>query len=273
MTPEVQRLIDYWSAFTWAYFADWRDYAVALFAILLIVLMIVWWRQQTRHWLRIAEGSFLAALILNIVTTFLFQVPPHQAGCDGVCPGRSGYPHPVILLTIDGQRLVAPLDFLVNLLFLWLFILGGLVLWTIGANLLQWWRRSRRWRVAFVVLFLLLPWALLPRILNPPQPLTAGEELRLTNNARRSAEFTYRVTGFWVLRLALEDIRYLEADEFLSGSEGGTLLAGQGTTEVCLRGYTYFYVPWQRYRITLDASGATALQLEERPLRGSCWAE
>ena len=119
MNPEIQDFLDYWSNFTWAYFADWQDVIVAFLAMLVIVLLLVWWRQQTRHWLRIAEGTFLAALVLNIISTFLFQVPPHQVGCDGLCPGRAGYPLRVVLLTIDGERLVAPLDFLFNLCLLY----------------------------------------------------------------------------------------------------------------------------------------------------------
>ena len=49
---------------TWAYFAGWRDLPLALLAFLLIILQIIWWRQQTRAWFRIAAGSLLAALLL-----------------------------------------------------------------------------------------------------------------------------------------------------------------------------------------------------------------
>ena len=257
----------------WTHFADWRDFAVALFAAILIVLLIIWWRQQSRHWLRIVEGAFLAALILSISSTYLFQVPPHQAGCDGLCDGRGGYPLPVVLLDTGGGRSIAPLDFLLNLLLLWLLCLGGALLWSVAADALDWWKRSMRWRLIFVLLVVVLPWALLPRILNPPQPSTDGEELRLANNARRSAEFTYRITGLWVQRLALEDLHYLPGNEAADAGGSDPQLARVPYAEVCLRGYTYFYVPWRRYRIVLDTNGATALSLDELPLHGSCWSD
>jgi hypothetical protein len=252
---------------TWVNFAGWRDMLLAVVAVLLIVLIAIWWRQQTRNWFRIVLATFLAALILCISSIYVFQVPPHQAGCDGICPGWSGYPLAVALLDIDGTTTIAPLDFVLNLLLLWLILLGATLVWSALAVLFEWWKRPVRLRILFVFLIVFLPWALLPRILGPPQPQTGGEELRLANNGRRAAEFTYRITGLWVQRLGLEDIRYTERV-----SEDDTSLA-RPLTEVCLRGYTYFYLPWRRYRITLDTSGATALSLVERPLTGSCWGE
>ena len=68
--------------------------------------------------------------------------------------------------------------------------------------------------------------------------------------------------------LELEDIRIYR------GAEGEGLIASQGESaisQICLRGYTYFFIPWRRYRITLDATGATAFSLEEVGLDGSCW--
>ena len=251
---------------TWSNFADWWDLALAVVAVVLISLIVIWWRQQNQHWFRIVTAAFLVALILGISSIYLFRVPPHQAGCDGICTGWGGYPLSVSVLEIDGSRSIAPLDFLLNLLLLWLLVLGATLIWSALAVVFEWWKRPLRVRVLFVVLVVLLPWALLPRILNPPQPQTSGEELRLANNGRRTAEFTYRITGAWIQRLAFEDIRHLDAG-------AGGLAAAQPTTQVCLRGYTYFYVPWRRYRITLDTSGATALSLAELPLTGSCWQE
>ena len=73
----------------------------------------------------------------------------------------------------------------------------------------SWEERSRRTRTLILALLFVAPWAYLPRFLDPPQPTTNGEELRLVNNARRAAEATYGITGLWVQRLALEDVRLL----------------------------------------------------------------
>jgi hypothetical protein len=252
---------------TWTNFADWWDLALAVVAVLLIALIVIWWRQQTRNWFRIVVAALLAALIFCISSIYVFQVPPHQAGCDGICTGWAGYPLSVALLDIDGTLSIAPLDFMLNLLLLWLLLLGGTLVWSALAVVFEWWKRPVRLRILFVVLVVLLPWALLPRVLSPPQPRTGGEELRLANNGRRAAEFTYRISGAWIQRLGFEDIRYTEV------VTGDDTALSRPLTQICLRGYTYFYVPWRRYRITLDASGTTALNLVERPLTGSCWEE
>ena len=259
-----------WLPEIWTNFAEWWDALSAAAAVLLILLLIIWWRQQTRYWFRIAASTFLAALILCILSIYLFVVPPHSAGCLGTCAGRGGYPLPVALLNVDGTRSIAPVDFVLNLLLLWLLWLGASLLWAILAEAFAWWRRPLQGRILFVVLVAILPWALLPRVLGPPQPRPQGEELRLANNARRSAEFTYGITGLWVQRLALDDMQPVAPGTLETPPES---LEGQGVTVVCLRGYTYFYLPWRRYRITLDASGTTALNLVELPLTGSCWAD
>jgi hypothetical protein len=253
---------------TWAHFATWRELPLALLAILLISLQIIWWRQQTRYWFRIATATLLAAILLNIGSIYLFVVPPHGVGCQGICAGRAGYPLSVALLPPGGGEWIAPVDFVLNLLLLWLVAITALLAWVLLGTAFQWWRRSWRARVPFVLLVFVLPWALMPRILNPPEPRPVGEELRLTTNARRAAEFTYRISGIWVHRLALEDIREVAPDTV---TDVPASLEQQGVTQVCLRSYTYFYVPWRRYRITLDASGTTPLNLVQMSLDEPCW--
>lgn len=246
-------------------FADWRHLVLAAFGLVLLLLLVIWWSQQTRHWFRIMVGTFLLGLLLTIGSYYLFIVPAHQAGCAEPCPGWRGYPLPFARVEIDGSDQIAAVDFMLNLLMLWLLWLGAAVTWYLSALGVQWWKRSWRGKLVFVVFLVILPWALLPRILNPPQPRPDGEDLRLAINAQRSAEYTYRITGVWVQRLALEDIRYAEANTDASAQR--TISDNQ----VCLKGYTYFYVPWRRYRIALDPSGVTALDLTEVPLEGSCW--
>jgi hypothetical protein len=250
----------------WVYFAELEDMGLALVAGLMVTLLVVWWRQQTRAWFRVVTATFLAALLLCIGSYYLFIVPPYYASCPPGCTGWRGFPLPFALITLDGVSHVAPLDFLLNLLMLWLLSLGASVAWRLGATMIHWEDRSWRSKLLYFVILIILPWALLPRVLNPPQPQAVGEDLRLAVNARRSAEFTYRITGLWVQRLALEDIRHSAP---IANPE--SLFGATEVDEVCLRGYTYFYLPWRRYRIALDPSGVTALRLDEVPLTGSCW--
>lgn len=249
-----------WSR-NWAIFAAWQDLPFALAGLLVLILLLLWWRQQSRQWLRVGLVTLFVAVVLSILSHYLFVVPPHLAGCAQGCTGWRGYPLPITLIELDGRNELGLLDFVLNTLMLWLFGLVASVTWRLVAATLRWESQPQRWKVAFVLLLVVLPWALLPRILNPPQPEVQGEDLRLANNARRAAEFTYAITGLWVQRLALEDVR--RAPPAATGAAVGN--------QVCLRGYTYFFVPWRRYRISLDPNGASALELVVVPLSGSCW--
>ena len=222
-----------------SYFADWRDLLLALGGLLSVALVIIWWSQQTRHWYRIAIISFLFAFLLSFASIYLFWVPPYYAGCLTGCTGWRGFPLPVARITFDGQTQIGLIDVLLNTLLLWLLVLVASLVARIAAVLFQWERRSLRLRVVGAMLFILAPWALLPRYLSPPQPATTGEELRLVTNARRAAETTYGITGLWVQRLALEDLRQLSPNPLGETTPDLSAIRSQ----VCLRGYTYFYLP------------------------------
>ena len=250
-----------------SYFASWRDLVLASGGLLALVLLVVWWSQQTRRWFRVVVATFLAAFAFTFASIYLFDVPPHFAGCPVGCPGWRGYPLPVALSTQTGQTQIGMIDFGLNLLLLWLLILVASLVVQVVARALGWEQRNWRTRTLIILVLVVVPWALLPRFLEPPQPTTSGEELRLINNARRAAESTYRLTGLWVQRLALEDLRQLSPNPLSEAAPSESEVRSQ----VCLRGYTYFYLPWRRYRINLEATGVTALGLAELPLTGSCW--
>jgi hypothetical protein len=261
----IDQLLPTWPA-EWSLFIDATDLLLAVVGVLLCTLLVIWWQQQTRNWFRIVVGAFLVALLLCIGSYYLFVVPPYYASCPAGCTGWRGFPLPYARIELNGVARVGPLDFLLNLLMLWLLWLGATLIWRLLGMAIRWESRSWRSQFLFALVLVLLPWALLPRILNPPQPRATGEELRFAVNAQRSAEFTYRITGLWVQRLALEDIRLAAQVD-----DPAALFGETEVNQVCLRGYTYFYIPWQRYRITLDPTGVTALQLAEVPLTGSCW--
>ncbi len=250
----------------WSYFATWRDGVFAFVSLSFIILLIIWWRQQTQQWFRVTVGALLLALLLSIGSYYLFVVPVHFAGCPTGCPGWRGYPRPIAQIEVSGATQIAAVDFALNTLFLWTLWLVAFLLWRLLALALQWEQRSRQARLLFVLGFAILPWAILPRVLTPPQPAITGEELRLTTNAGRAAEFTYRITGLWIQRLAVEDVKMLQPE-----GEANLETVNRVGSQVCLRGYTYFFVPWRRYRIDLDGIGRTALRLSELSLAEDCW--
>lgn len=253
----------------WAIYSSWGDLPIALVGGVLLLLLTLWWQQQSRGWFRIVLVTLLVSLLLSIASYYLFVVPAYSVSCPGGCSGWRGYPLRIARVNIEGRNEIAVLDFALNVLLLWLLWLAASVVLRLGASVLRWENRSRRWRVLFISLGLVLPWALLPRVLNPPQPQVSGEDLRLVNNAQRAAEFTYAITGPIVQRLAVEDMRR----NVQPGEIDAVIRSAQPGSQVCLRGYTYFFIPWQRYRISLDANGATALDLVTLPLSGSCWEQ
>ena len=186
-----------------------------------------------------------------------------------VAPGWRGFPRAIATMDADGGGRVYFLDFILNLLLIWVLLLGATIVLRLLVRVFEWWRRTLRTRLLFVFVFCLMPWALLPRIFEPPQPVPVGEQARVAINARRAAEFTYGITGLWIHRLALEDIREAapgDQTEVISRLE-------QPSMQVCLRGYTYFYLPWRRYRVSLEPTGVTALSITDVGLLGDCWVE
>ncbi len=250
----------------WIHFASATHLIFGIAAVILGALLVTWWSQQTGRWYAVFAGTLLFSMVLNVAAFYLFVVPPHSAGCIDFCPGRLGFPLPFATLSPSGDIQIYIGDFLLNLMLLWLLFFGGVVIWRVLGEAIQLKERGIRFRMFFAAFFVLLTWGLLPRYFSPPAAHVTGDELRLSVNARRAAESTYGVTGLWVHRLALEDIRYVPPDvPDVSGS------IDRPQAQVCLRGYTYFYIPWRRYRVQLDSTGVTPLNLAELSLTGSCW--
>ncbi|MBI3957612.1 MAG: hypothetical protein HY328_02295 [Chloroflexi bacterium] len=268
MTPAQTLLLQQTAVWPddWFYFAGWQDLVFAGLGLMMGVLLVIWWRQQSKRWYSIFAGTLLLGMLLNVSSYFLFVVPPHYAGCPNGCMGRLGYPLPFATVALDGEPKLYLVDFLLNLLLLWLLWLGGSVLWRVLSEAVELRFRTRRFRLVFFLVVAVLPWAALPRYFDPPQVELRGEDMRISINARRAAELTYDVTGLWIQRLAVEDIRYapLQVPSVFGGID-------QPRAQVCLRGYTWFYIPWQRYLVTLDRTGVTALNMQRLGLEGSCW--
>lgn len=250
----------------WIHFAGITHLILGIAGLILGALLLIWWTQNTGRWYAVFAVTLLFSMVLNVAAYYLFVVPPHSAGCIDLCPGRIGFPLPFATLSTSGSVQIYIGDFLLNLLLLWLLLFGGVVLWRILSEAIQLRERGLRFRILYFVTFILLSWGLLPRYIGPPAARVTGDQLRLSVNARRAAESTYGVTGLWIHRLALEDIRYVPVE---APDAFGDIDKPQA--QVCMRGYTYFYLPWRRYRVRLDQTGVTPLNFAELSLAGSCW--
>ena len=222
-----------------------------------IILLIVWWLLWTPHgWEWVALLLFAAAGIAHL-SSRIFQVPPYQVGCQGLCPGWMGYPHPSYHIEAGGVIRFDSISFVRNTFFYYAILLG------LGA-LLVWLARqlritSRPWpqRIIFILVIILFL-ATLPMWVPPPQPLISGPEKRIVINAARDWSWQLHMRGFMERRLAVEDVRFLPAD---------------GHYRVCFRTYTWFYIPYNHVYLDMEPEGVRALSGTKIPLSESCWKQ
>lgn len=241
-----------------------------LFSLVLIVLLVIWWRQHVTRWL---QGLVLVVLLAGATTAasaFLFTVPDYQAGCTALCGGWNGYPVPIMGLSGDGGVQLFPagigLSFLLHLLLLLVF--GAIVHALVTDRETN--RRPARGTVPMLLLALLVLWALVPRYASPPEPPVRGEPQRLAINAKRLAPRSVPNFDWPLQRLALEDVRRLPRRA--KADAPGLPLPTGADWRVCLRGYSFFYLPWRRVYVDLDATGTYAIGGGILPLTVECWS-
>ena len=99
-------------------------------------------------------------------------------------------------------------------------------------------------------------------------PLVQGGDLTVRNGRvwlRALGGLDWRIQ-----RLALEDVRRLP--QRLQPDAPGLPPPTGPEWRVCLRSYTFFYVPWRRVYIDLDATGALTIGGGVLPLDQECWS-
>lgn len=238
--------------------------------LLLAVLLVIWWRQRSARWPQVLVVAVCTAGLLTAVSALLFTIPDFQAGCTVPCGGWRGYPVPIMGTLNDGTVQVLAAGVVLSFL-MHLNILLGLsaIVYAIlvGRDLTT--RRGRR-MVSLLAVTLLVLWGLVPRYASPPEPPVRGEPQRLAINAKRLAPRTVENLDWRLQRLALEDVRYLPR-RARSDAPGLPPPAGPDW-RVCLRGYSFFYVPWRRVYIDLDATGTYAIGGGILPLGVECWS-
>ena len=102
------------------------------------------------------------AFAVSYLSSFIFQTPDYQSGCDAFCPGWRGYPVATHLGDGFDSYDFYPVGFVLNGAFYYAVIVvaSAILVWL--ANYLRWKERSLRWRLGFIALFVVLPLALAP---------------------------------------------------------------------------------------------------------------
>ncbi len=237
---------------------SWEGAFLILAMLVLALLLIVWWRQQSFRW-PIWLVMFLAlAPLLSWWSGKAFQVAAYRAGCDGLCPGYSGAP--VATLTGDsaGNGFVAWRFALNSLVYLVVLLGWGAILRSILRRINQ--GRARRqggFRALMAGALVVLPLGLAPLYLPPPEAQVRGDSLRVAINARREVYMYDQNARLPILRVALEDVR--------------PRLDGQPGLRVCLRTYTYFYAPSGHMYLDMTPEGVHSNGGGVIGLDKTCW--
>ncbi len=235
----------------------WLALLLALALLALAALLAVWWRQQTYRWPLVVVACLVGASLLSWWSGLAFQVADYRAGCDGLCPGFRGAPVRFFLGQTAGNTFLPGL-FLVNSLIYVVLLLG----WSaamravlVGLNATG---RAAAWKLALVAALLLVaPFAFSPLYLPPPEAHVRGDPQRVAINAQREVYLYDHLAPAPVLRVGLEDVRPRRD--------------GEPGLRVCLRAYTYFYLPTGHMYLDMGAEGVHSNRGGVVPLGQSCW--
>jgi hypothetical protein len=233
--------------------------AILAGAVLAIVaaFLAVWWRQQTLHWPLLLTVCLIVAPLLSWWSGEIFQVQPYRAGCDALCLGTRGAP--IATYRIDGEGAkFSRTGFVVNSLVYLVLALGWSAV--VHAVLVRGGELGRHAPIAQALLALILavgPLALSPLFLPPPQAKVRGDPQRIAINAQREVYLYDQEAQALVLRVGLQDVRPRP-----DGQEG---------MRVCLRAYSFFYLPAGHMVLDMTPEGVHSNGGGVLPNEASCW--
>jgi hypothetical protein len=237
--------------------SPWVAVPIGLVLLVLVALLTVWWRQQTFRWALVLGLCLLLAPMLSWWSGQVFRVEPYRAGCDAMCVGRAGAPMPTAHIDGEGETFL-PSGFAINTLLYLALALGWLAV--VRALLVRVGEASRRPLFVQTLLALLLcvaPLALSPLFLPAPQARARGDPLRVAINAAREVYMYDQEAPALVLRVGLEDVR--------------PRIDGQQGMRVCLRAYTFFYLPAGYLYLDMTPEGVHSNTGGSLPNGASCW--
>ncbi|MCX6032406.1 MAG: hypothetical protein NT169_24330 [Chloroflexi bacterium] len=235
----------------------WQAALLGLGLAVLAILLTIWWRQQTFRWVIVLLVCLVAAPLLSWWSGMAFEVADYRAGCDGLCPGYRGAPAPFIQGEAAGGELLPGL-FLVNCLVYLALLLGwSAVMRAILKNLRAGSRNQLWWQLIGGLILLVGPFVLSPLYLPPPEAHVRGDSQRIAINAQREVYLYDEQASAPILRVSLADVRPRRD--------------GQIGMRVCLRLYTFFYLPNGFMVLDMTPEGVHSNNGGVLPLDRSCW--
>lgn len=238
--------------------ARWQTAVVGLVLAVAAVLLVIWWRQQSRRWMGVLAICLAAAPLLGYWASLAFHVADYRAGCDGLCPGYRGAPLPAFQGEAAGGGFL-PLGFAVDTLAYLVLLLGWAAFVRAVLHRLRGDGTRRGWlaRVGIGLALAVAPFALSPLYLPPPEAHVRGDSQRVAINAQREVYMYDQLASAPVVRVGLDDVRPRP-----DGEPGMT---------VCLRTYTYFYLPTGFMFMHMAPDGVHSQSGGVLPRTASCW--
>jgi len=237
--------------------AFWQSLLLGLVLVATAVLLAIWWRQQSLRWWIVLALCLFVAPVLSLWSGMAFHVADYRAGCDGLCPGFRGAPLATYRGEAAGGGLVIS-GFLLNTLIYLVVLLGWAA---VVRAILRGSRGSQRhgWAVEMIagLALLVIPLALSPLVLPPPEAHVRGDPQRIAINARREVYLYNQLADWPILRVGLEDVRPRRDD--------------QPGMRVCLRAYTFFYLPVGSMFLDMTPEGVHSNNGGVLSGPASCW--
>ncbi len=235
----------------------WAAIIIAALLVVFAVLLAIWWRQQTYRWALVVVLCLLIAPLLSYWSSAVFRVEPYRAGCDALCIGRAGAPIATAQIDGDGETFL-PAGFAVNtLLYLVVVLAWSAVIRTVVVRVGEISRHAFLMQMVVVIVLAAAPLALSPLFLPAPQAQARGDPLRMAINAQREVYMYNQQAAAPILRVGLEDVRP-RAD-------------GEPGMRVCLRAYTFFYMPAGYLYLDMTPEGVHSNAGGALPNGASCW--
>jgi hypothetical protein len=236
---------------------SWLAILLAVAIVALVVLLSIWWRQQTQRWGLVLAACAIAALLLSWWSGLTFQVADYRAGCDGICPGYRGAPIPTFRGETAGGTFLTGM-FLLNALVYLVLLLGWAALVRAVLTRMESGGPVPVWGpVVLGVVLVVLPLVLAPLYLPPPEAHVRGDPQRIAINAQREVYMYDSLAAMPVLRVGLEDVRPRRD--------------GQPGMRVCLSMYTLLYLPAGHMYLDMAPEGVHSTGGGVVPRQESCW--
>jgi hypothetical protein len=235
----------------------WQAILLGIVLAVVAVLMTVWWRQQTYRWVIVLAVCLVLAPLVSWWSGLTFQVADYRAGCDGLCPGYAGAPIPFRRGEAAENTLVLGL-YVVNTLAYVVILLGwGMVVRSLVRAIAANARGGTLRRAGAALALLVIPLALSPLFLPPPEAHVRGDPQRIAINAQREVYLYNDRASAPVLRVGLVDVRPRQ-----DGNPG---------MRVCLRVYTFFYAPIGHMYLDMTPEGVHSTAGGVLSPAAACW--